>query len=501
MKPGYVAIVLTLLTGIFPFSVIANDNPSAPSEDIVRYQEVFFHFYRKDSFNALVNLSAGIEKKNIIDNRWANELLLGNLYSMYQLPEQAETRLLSVVNAEAGERQKDLARFYLAKVYFEQKRYPEFFSAIEKTGKHLPPALVQEKYYMTGMVYLEMKQLENTIDMLDEMDVDNDHYHYLAFNLGAAYFTSGEVKKGEKLIRKIGEDQYDSEDMLSLRDKSNIVLGYYYLREVKPDEAVAVLENVRLDGPFSNKALLGLGWAYSQLNKFRKALVPWLTLAEKSALDVTVQEAKLASAFAYRQLGAERKAMLSYKKSIDEYESVKKYYQHEISNAFNHNIFSSLVNRKRNDDFATTQALKKLIKTREGEVLFDLLSEEKFQQLFSDYRDLRQLQDKLAQWRHEIERMHITLDSLQSESVISKYQTTSRSDKPKEAYRELLLTLNDTVELQNDRLEILLTLHEEKIRDEYVRALNRKQQYLIAYLSQARFALAEILDKARQKNE
>ena len=54
-----------------------------------------------------------------------------------------------------------------------------------------------------------------------------------------------------------------NEELLSLRDKANLALGFALLQAQRAAEARPILERVRLEGPFSSMALLGVGWADS----------------------------------------------------------------------------------------------------------------------------------------------------------------------------------------------------------------------------------------------
>ena len=63
----------------------------------------------------------------------------------------------------------------------------------------------------------------------------------------------------------------------ALRDRANLALGFAYLQANQPDKARVPLERVRLNGAYSNKALLGLGWADAALGDYQAALdaVDW----------------------------------------------------------------------------------------------------------------------------------------------------------------------------------------------------------------------------------
>ena len=60
-----------------------------------------------------------------------------------------------------------------------------------------------------------------------------------------------------------------NEELLALKDKANLALGFAYLQANKPALAKPFLERVRLNGAQSTRALLGLGWADAALGNYR----------------------------------------------------------------------------------------------------------------------------------------------------------------------------------------------------------------------------------------
>ena len=64
--------------------------------------------------------------------------------------------------------------------------------------------------------------------------------------------------------------------------------------------AKTALDRVRLDGPLSNRALLGSGWADVSVERFEQALVP---LEQALAVDAADDMALINLAFARRRLG------------------------------------------------------------------------------------------------------------------------------------------------------------------------------------------------------
>src|SRR6202044_3168678 len=85
--------------------------------------------------------------------------------------------------------------------------------------------------------------------------------------------------------------------------------------------AKPILQRVRLEGPYSSKALLGVGWADAGVGEFKRALVPWLTLRKRSLLDSAVQESFLTVPYAYSQLSATGQAAEYYSSAIDSFDA------------------------------------------------------------------------------------------------------------------------------------------------------------------------------------
>ena len=130
--------------------------------------------------------------------------------------------------------------------------------------------------------------------LLDGLRGKSDWVHYGRYNLGVALVKAGETAKGITLLEKIGRTPVKGEELTALRDKANVALGFSYLQDGWPELARTHLERVRLDGLMSNKALLGMGWAYSARDQQEKALVHWDELKGRDLLDAAVQESLMA---------------------------------------------------------------------------------------------------------------------------------------------------------------------------------------------------------------
>ena len=85
--------------------------------------------------------------------------------------------------------------------------------------------------------------------------------------------------------------------------------------------AKQVLDRVRLTGPFSDRALLGSGWADAFQGRFERALVPWSTVVTREVTDASVQEAMLAVPYAYGKLNVNSKAAVMYDSALEKFDA------------------------------------------------------------------------------------------------------------------------------------------------------------------------------------
>src|SRR6266542_4833044 len=104
---------------------------------------------------------------------------------------------------------------------------------------------------------------------------------------------------------------------LAIRDKANLVVGSMLFESGDFERARQSLDRVRLEGPFSNQALLRAGWAEDSAKLYDRALVPWNILANREPTDVAVQEAMIAAPHAYASLKLYGRSALMYGRSLE----------------------------------------------------------------------------------------------------------------------------------------------------------------------------------------
>jgi hypothetical protein len=186
--------------------------------------------------------------------------------------------------------------------------------------------------------------------------------------------------------------------MIALRDKANLALGYAYLQANQPGAARPVLERVRLTGPMSNKALLGVGWAESAQDHFQEALVPWMELHDRNLLDSAVQEAYLAVPYAYGKLGANSQAAQYYETAIREFDAETQRLDESIVAIQQGALLNSIVQNDATRDTGWYWQLKQLPDAPESRYLYHLLAGHEFQEGLKNYRSMLFMERNLEFW-------------------------------------------------------------------------------------------------------
>jgi len=173
---------------------------------------------------------------------------------------------------------------------------------------------------------------------------------------------------------------------------------------------------VSLEGPFSNKALLGVGWSDAEATDYRAALAPWLALRERSLLDSAVQESLLAVPYAYAQLGANKQAADHYVDAIEAFSSEIVRLTASIDSIEKGELITELLGERltqANEASGWYWRLERIPDSVESRYLYELLASNRFQEGLKNYRDLKQVNRNLERWTESLGAFDDILDTRQ----------------------------------------------------------------------------------------
>ena len=324
----YIIIVQSVM--LIALSVFCGAGIAAPAPDIVHlrtkdphFGEVLLYFYQGNYLSAMERLTAFERMQQLPTQKEDSDLLLGILQHFYGMNNDAQssfTRILS--NKKYSQRTHDTASLYSAKIYYKQGALAEANNIVFSMGDTLPSHLKKEKDLLLANVLIDKNQLieaEKILPRLDgEGDVDTLSW-YGQHNLGVAMLKNGQSQKGIGVLRKISAESFQGNEGRALQDKTNLALGYVYLQAGDMSSAIGYFEKIRINGSFSFRALLGLGFAESALGRHQRALIPWFELQKGDIRESEVQEALLMIPETLFKLESYKKAEANYQNAASLY--------------------------------------------------------------------------------------------------------------------------------------------------------------------------------------
>lgn len=379
----------------------------------LHYGDVLFYFYQDDFFDSITRLLAARQLERLPNTKGEAELLLGGLYLSLGEHVEAGNIFEKLLNSNTSEAVRNKAWFYLGKVWYQRGYLEESERALRQVSEKLQPRISAERYMLLAQLMLRQDRYDDAIAALSAWHGPPDWTAYAEFNLGVALVRRGRLPEAIAHLDQVGRMETSSEELLALRDKANLALGFAFLQAQRAADARPILERVRLDGPYSSKALLGVGWADSALGDFKRALVPWLALRKRNLLDSAVQESYLTVPYAYGQLGASGQAAEYYNSAIDSFDAETKRIDDSIEQIRSGNLLDRLLNEDKKDTLTWYWQLKALPDAPESRYLYQLLASNEFQEGLKNYRELRFMSHNLDDWREDLSAFNDMLETRQ----------------------------------------------------------------------------------------
>jgi hypothetical protein len=412
-------ILSGLLLALPPAGVHARnvkpDPDGLPPQDVkdLPYGDVLFYFFQDDYFDSITRLLAARQLDRIPHTQGEAELLLGGLYLSLGEHVEAGKIFEALLNQNTSEAVRNKAWFYLGKVWYQRGYLQESERALRQVSDKIDPRISAERYMLLAQLMMRQGRYDDAIAALSNWHGPPDWTAYAQFNLGVALVRKDRLADAIPYLDRVGRIETRSEELLALRDKANLALGFALLQAKRPAEAKPIMERIRLEGPFSSKALLGVGWAEAGTGDFKQALVPWLTLRKRSLVDSAVQESFLTVPYAYNQLSATGQAAEFYNTAIESFDAEIKLIDDSIGEIRNGRLLDRLLNDDKKDTLTWYWQLTTLPNAPESRYLYALLASDQFQEGLKNYRELNFMSRNLDNWREDVSAFDDMLDTRQ----------------------------------------------------------------------------------------
>lgn len=399
------AVTLALTAAAAP----AQENRHAVQS--LHYGDALFYYYQQKYFTSATRLDASKMLDRLSPHDDEARLLTGGLYLSYGLHQEAGRLFEQMIEAGVPAAVRGRAWFYLAKVRY-QRGYPEEAeAALARIESSLPAELDDERHVLQAILLMERGRAREAVWKLDSVAPRSDWAAYGNYNLGVALIRAGDRERGIALLDKVGHTPQVTDELQSLKDKANVALGYAFLQDNQPAQTRLYLERVRLSGLHANKALLGMGWAYSAEENHERSLVMWDQLQQRDMLDSAVQEAMIATPYALGMLGV-------YSESLKRYETAAAAFGNELARLDQSidsiragRLVEAIERENTRDELGWFWYAKNLPDSPETRYLAQMVAGHSFQEALKNHHDLGFLAANLAGWRRQLEAFGDMLDN------------------------------------------------------------------------------------------
>lgn len=411
MRSLLVVLFFVLATGngvtAFAAEKISREALSSGELKDLYFGEALFYAYQGEYFEAISRLDTeliqyyGLDEPDLnslyyhIDNA---EFSVGDFELYYRMHDRAGRAIKAVIEGNVEEKVRNEAIYRLAKIYYQKQQPLNALHTIEKLAGETPEKIQYEEPFLRAQIYIETGKFSDAINLLKNIEKEESLQGYSGYNLGVAMFQSGNEQDGILQLDKVGQIKSSDERVQAMRDKANLVLGFRLLEAGQPAKAKQYLQRVRLAGPFSNKALLGTGWAAAANGEYDRALVPWTMLAKRNITDRSVQEVLLGVPYAYGKLDIYGKAAILYGQALESYSNEIERLDASIASIRQGKFLKAVIREELKKDKLWLVHLRELPETPETYYLTEMMASHDFQESLKNYFDLAELEKKLEEW-------------------------------------------------------------------------------------------------------
>ena len=311
-----------LLPGLCCIALASALNATASAQsgvDRLLQGEVLYESLLNNHLDALLKLNPAQLQNNdrdLLDTHERVELQLA--YGLSNLTQQA----LKPRSANKQDRHTlNQAAYQLAWYYYHQHQPANTLQSLDMIKGRTEEISPDDVLYLRALAYIGVGKLKDATRILDSLPAAGRKGNYIQYNLALAQLLRDNEELGRSTLDSLGRVNSSDEDILALKDMANLKLGYRYLQSNELEQAKRTFSRIRLDGPFTNQALLGSGWTSFSMGQIKRAIVAWTVLHEKPAINQSVIEAKMALPYAYSKLGAYGKAANLYVHAIKLFET------------------------------------------------------------------------------------------------------------------------------------------------------------------------------------
>lgn len=376
------------------------------------FGEALYHAHQGHYFEALERLDAELGQHRGLDEPQRDSLYfhigeaefsVGDFELYYRMHHRAGRAIKAVLEGAVDEEVRNEAAFRLARIHFQKDQASDALRALDRVSGKVPQRIGDDVEFLRANVYMALGRPSDAAGVLKKLQGADTLTGFAAYNLGIALLQEDQQQAAVQQLDKAGQLSVTEPGPLAIRDKSNMLLGKLMLESNDFVRAQSFFDRVRLDGPFSNQALLSAGWTHVNVQNFERALVPWGILAQRQVTDSAVQEAMLALPFAYSKMNVHGRAAVLYGDALKSFGEEQRKVDASIKSIREGRFLKALVRQEIHQDKGWVIRLRALPDAPETFYLMQLLASHDFQTALQNYLDLEELRSKTEGWQKSLD--------------------------------------------------------------------------------------------------
>jgi len=462
----YIAQVTRMVVTVVAMSAIsALDSSAVHGHEVkdLKYGAVLFEYYQQKYFETLVEYEYANVRGGIQHHGTYPELLKGGVSLSYGLDMQAKEIFSRLIAENTPEEIQNRAWYYLAKMLYLRGDIERSATTLVNIRGAMPADIGQEYRYLAALINIKMGYYDEAEAISRSFDKDSSYAPYLYFNLGVAFGKQKDYRRAFNNLKKSTTYADGSNALNRLADRAYMATAYLYAEMHNLASAYDNIKHVSTSGVFSNRALLGTGWASVNNGSYEESLAPLTVLQQRSMSIPEVQEAVLLVPHVYEKLGLMGRAARGFISAYDRYsetleqlsEARKTLKDTDVLELFVRNMDRLL---GESDWFGTapTVSVNSL-----SPFLIDMMSDHSFQSVLKDLRDLYAIRNNLNGWKRKRNDFEIIIaarsaspDAELRENNIENY--SRRQSDLQKRYNDLTLRTASLDEDDKERVQWLL---------------------------------------------
>src|SRR5881396_1819417 len=376
------------------------------------FGEALYHAWQGQYFDALQRLDTELALHRGLDQPELDrlhyhvndaEFSVGDFELNYRMHHRAGRAIKAVLEGAVDEAVRNEAAFRLARIHFQKGQLDDAQNALGRIHGAVPAEIRDDVEFLRANIDMATGRPGDAVKVLQQVHSDESLAGFVAYNLGIALLQDGRAQQAIEQLDKAGSLAAGDPAGLAIRDKSNLVLGSMLFESGDFERAKRSLDRVRLEGPFSNQALLRAGWAEATAQRYDRALVPWSLLVEREPTDAAVQEAMLAVPHAYASLNLHGRAAIMYGRALEQFSKQIERVDASIASIQEGRFLKALIREESREDETWVIRLRSLPEAPETYYLMELMASHDFQTALHNYLDLEDLKARLMAWKTGLE--------------------------------------------------------------------------------------------------